>query len=278
MPNILDEVGQLSVIEQITKQLTDDQGKALKVNKTQLGKIQNNINAAKGQLIEAKTYRDQASGEVEELTAKVYDVYDNFIHSKNTIDFHDMIIGMIRLWTEQPEVLKAYQEYYQEGYIFGDEAQDLGPLQVEWLKMLAGGEKARLTVVGDVRQSIMSFRNESDQSPVDSIRDWHPAMQEIQLTENYRSPTSIISLAQKIIEGDPTIPQIDMKSIKGESGILPKYYVGENVGDEIEFVVNQADQLVNEQGYDLSDIAVFARTHAEIEKFAQAFKKKRIRG
>ena len=53
----------------------------------------------------------------------------------NAADFGDLLLENIRLFREQPEVLRQYQERFR--YILVDEYQDTNVAQYLWLRLLA---------------------------------------------------------------------------------------------------------------------------------------------
>ena len=71
------------------------------------------------------------------------------------IDFDDMMVLCLELFTERKDILSAWQRRYR--YILIDEFQDINRLQYEIVRMLAKPED-NLFIVGDDDQSIYRFR------------------------------------------------------------------------------------------------------------------------
>jgi DNA helicase-2/ATP-dependent DNA helicase PcrA len=66
---------------------------------------------------------------------KLYTAYQERLKTLNAADFGDLLIECIRLFREQPEVLRQYQQRFK--YILVDEYQDTNVAQYLWLRLLA---------------------------------------------------------------------------------------------------------------------------------------------
>ena len=101
-----------------------------------------------GQLIDSWKNRglvpDQVpAGESASFAAKgkkFYLAYQERLKVLNAADFGDLLIETIRLFREQPEVLRQYQTRFK--YILVDEYQDTNVAQYLWLRLLAQSSTA----------------------------------------------------------------------------------------------------------------------------------------
>src|SRR5690348_1879339 len=66
---------------------------------------------------------------------KLYKAYQERLKILNAADFGDLLLENIRLFREQPEVLRQYQGRFR--YILVDEYQDTNVAQYLWLRLLA---------------------------------------------------------------------------------------------------------------------------------------------
>ncbi len=66
---------------------------------------------------------------------KLYKAYQERLKILNAADFGDLLLECIRLFREQPEVLRQYQSRFR--YILVDEYQDTNVAQYLWLRLLA---------------------------------------------------------------------------------------------------------------------------------------------
>src|SRR5262249_14785429 len=74
---------------------------------------------------------------------KLYVAYQERLKVLNAVDFGDLLLECIRLFREQPEVLRQYQTRFK--YILVDEYQDTNVAQYLWLRLL--GQSIASTIV-----------------------------------------------------------------------------------------------------------------------------------
>src|SRR6476660_6778385 len=72
---------------------------------------------------------------------KLYVAYQERLKTLNAADFGDLLIENIRLFREQPEVLRQYQQRFK--FILVDEYQDTNVAQYLWLRLLGQSQPAR---------------------------------------------------------------------------------------------------------------------------------------
>ena len=89
------------------------------------------------------------------LGAKLYADYQARMKIINAADFGDLLLEPLRMFQENPDVLKTYQERFK--YMLVDEYQDTNVAQYLWLRLLAQGHK-NICCVGDDDQSIYGWR------------------------------------------------------------------------------------------------------------------------
>src|SRR5580765_4483599 len=86
---------------------------------------------------------------------KLYQAFQERLKVLNAADFGDLLLECIRLFRENPEVLRQYQQRFK--YILVDEYQDTNVAQYLWLRLIGQGSK-NLCCVGDDDQSIYGWR------------------------------------------------------------------------------------------------------------------------
>jgi len=123
-------------------------------------------------------------------------VWDLFQKDK-VIDFDDMIWLPVTLDLKFPKY----------DWVFVDEAQDLSPIQIEFIYRLVGG---RLIAVGDSHQAIYAFRG-ADTLAMSRLREAYNAT-ELPLSICYRCAKSIVNEAKKLV------PHIE--AYQTESGLV----------------------------------------------------------
>lgn len=76
---------------------------------------------------------------------KLYGAYQERLKTLNAADFGDLLLECIRLFRENPEVLRQYQERFK--YILVDEYQDTNVAQYLWLRLLGQNVAAKTTAI-----------------------------------------------------------------------------------------------------------------------------------
>ena len=77
---------------------------------------------------------------------KLYKAYQERLKILNAADFGDLLLECIRLFREQPDVLRQYQARFK--FILVDEYQDTNVAQYLWLRLLAQRTNAPLVIPG----------------------------------------------------------------------------------------------------------------------------------
>lgn len=136
--------------------------------------------------------------ELTSLTRKVAQNYSEAKRKRKIADFNDlehMCIGILS--AEDGNTAKEYREYFEEIYI--DEYQDSNLVQEEILKYIGKGDN--LFMVGDVKQSIYSFRLARPQLFMDKLQkasEEGSRLKRIDLSYNFRSRESVLKSVNEL--------------------------------------------------------------------------------
>ncbi|WP_223870024.1 DNA helicase PcrA [Paenibacillus sabuli] len=187
--SILDSTDQLSVIRGCMKDLNLD------TKKFEPKGVLSVISSAKNELLTPQQYESKIGDYYQQIVANVYQAYQKRLKSNNSLDFDDLIMMTIRLFTEVPEVLEFYQNKFR--YIHVDEYQDTNRAQYMLCNMLAD-KHHNLCVVGDSDQSIYRWRG-ADITNILNFEGDYPEARTILLEQNYRSTAVILDAANAVI-------------------------------------------------------------------------------
>lgn len=261
---IYDSNDSQTVVKQILQELNFDP-KEIKP-KT----IHNKISDSKNQLIQADTYQEKfVSSTLDDITARVYKIYNKRLKQSNSMDFDDLLVKPIELFQEHPDILEKYQDRFK--YILIDEYQDTNHAQYKVTKMLA--DKYRnICVVGDDAQSIYSFRGADISNILNFKEDYENATQ-VPLEQNYRSTKAILQCADSIIKQNTK--QLD-KTLWTEQNYGERITVLENFDerDEANRVASHIQNLKMQQGYKNNEFAILYRTNYQSRVFEEALRRK----
>src|SRR5690606_24797792 len=113
------------------------------------------IGTAKIMMLDPEGARRELSGDFSPVFAEVYERYQQRLLAGDAVDFDDLILYMVRIFREHPDVLERYRQRWR--YLLVDEYQDTNRVQFELVHLLAG-EHGNICAVGDEDQSIYSWR------------------------------------------------------------------------------------------------------------------------
>lgn len=234
--------------------------------------IHRKISDAKNQLILPDQYRQVISqSTLDDITARVYEYYHNRLIQTNAMDFDDLLIKPVQLFTEHPDVLEKYQDKFR--YILIDEYQDTNHAQYKVTRLLAQ-KYENICVVGDDAQSIYSFRGADISNILNFKSDYEDAVQ-IPLEQNYRSTKFILQAADSIIKKNTT--QLD-KTLWTDNSEGDTITLLENFDerDEANRVVSHIHNLKMRHGYLENDFAILYRTNYQSRIFEEALRRKGV--
>ncbi len=113
------------------------------------------ISLWKNELVNPAGAKDGAFGPFDTKYAEIYEEYQHRLLRAGAMDFDDLLINVVQLFRDHPEVLTAYQGRFK--HVLVDEFQDTNLAQNE-IVLLLGREHHNVCVVGDTDQSIYAFR------------------------------------------------------------------------------------------------------------------------
>ena len=209
---------------------------------------------------------------------KLYKAYQERLKILNAADFGDLLLENIRLFREQPDVLRQYQGRFR--YILVDEYQDTNVAQYLWLRLLAQRTNDAAEVwpkniccVGDDDQSIYGWRG----AEVDNILRFEhdfPGAAVIRLERNYRSTGHILAAASHLIAhnegrlGKTLRTEDELGEKVNVTGAWDSEEEARAIGEEIEQL-----QRGGESGekHPLNEIAILVRASFQMREFEDRF-------
>jgi DNA helicase-2/ATP-dependent DNA helicase PcrA len=248
---IADERDQLSAIKHVMRDL------GISDKEIKPSYAQEIINQLKIRMLDAQHVGQVVQSRHEEQLAAIYDAYDKYIHASGALDFEDLILMTVRLFTEHPEVLARYQDRYQ--HVMVDEFQDINDSQFALVHLLTASHH-RLTVVGDEDQTIYSWRG-ADIRHILDFEKYYPERIVIRLEQNYRSTQRIIEAANAVIAHNTE--RFHKRLFTEQAPGAPVLILeAERDRDEAMAVAELIIEVAHRLRIPYSDIAVFYRTAA----------------
>ncbi|MBW4651751.1 MAG: DNA helicase PcrA [Kaiparowitsia implicata GSE-PSE-MK54-09C] len=275
--SIFDESDAQSLVKQIvqTKNLDD--------KKFDPRSIRYAISNAKNQgFVPADVEREQPNYRGR-IIADVYTDYQKALSGNNAVDFDDLILMPVKLFTQNEQVLAYWHKRFR--HVLVDEYQDTNRTQYDLIRlMVTNGKSATefddwayrsVFVVGDADQSIYSFRaadfrillgfqeDFGDGLPDDDTRSM------VKLEENYRSTANILQVANHLIENNTERIDKVLRPTRGEGESL-FVFRADDEALEAQFVIGQIQQLrSNHPELDWGNFAILYRTNAQSRAFEE---------
>ncbi|MGM1019136.1 MAG: UvrD-helicase domain-containing protein [Bacillota bacterium] len=234
---------------------------------------------------------------VEKHYNSLEDASDYPIHQR----FYDLCLRYRQLRSEQNIVVfddylnnlyQAMQEYedareYIRGkfdYIFVDEFQDINPLQMAILKLIApsNGSRTKLIIVGDDDQSIYAFRG-SDPSYIGNFHETYNT-HTLKLMTNYRSKQNIVDAGNLVIQTNKTRIEKSMTpfhQVKGEAYV----WAANTPSDEAQWIISKAEEIGQREPFcfdgktesiNYSSSTILYRSNGQLQSLLQALDRKNI--
>jgi DNA helicase-2/ATP-dependent DNA helicase PcrA len=195
----------------------------------------------------------------------LYRQYQERLATLNAVDFGDLTLHNLTLFTGHAPVLEGYQRQFR--YILVDEYQDTNVAQYLWLRLLAQAHK-NLCCVGDDDQSIYSWRG-AEIGNILRFEEDFPGARVIRLEENYRSTPHILAAASGLIAHNAGRLGKTLWTQAGEGekvlmrGVWDADEEARWVGDEIE--------ALQRTGSRLSEMAILVRAGFQTREFEERF-------
>lgn len=194
----------------------------------------------------------------------VYERYEELLKESNAMDFDDLLLNVLRLFSAFPEVLDKYQRRFR--YVLVDEFQDTNKLQYEIIRLLTL-KSGNLFVVGDDDQSIYSWRG-AEVTNMTGFKKAYPDARVYKLEQNYRSTPEILAVANKIIANNSERIGKELWT-QNTTGVKVEVKSAYNDREEADYVVESIIKLMRHNGYSASDFAILTRINSITRLFEE---------
>ena len=235
--NIYDRADQVALVKGVLKNLDLDDKRFAPAGMLAW------IGQRKDELADVTTAARQAANFYDETAARVYASYQRQLKEDDAVDFDDLLMRVVELFEQHPEVLAKYQGRWQQ--VLVDEYQDTNRAQYLICSMLAGKHR-NLAVVGDDDQSIYSWRGANLRNILDFETDY-PDAKVVKLEQNYRSTQTILDAAHAVVSRNEGRKDKKLWTDRG-AGTQITLFDAYNEYEEAEFVARQVERLVGGSG------------------------------
>ena len=195
----------------------------------------------------------------------IYRAYQQRLKTLNAVDFGDLLLHCLTLFSEHGDVLADYQERFR--YILVDEYQDANVAQYLWLRFLARSHH-NICCVGDDDQSIYGWRGAEVGNILRFEKDYSGA-KVVRLEQNYRSTPHILGAASGLIAHNQG--RLGKTLWTGEEAGAKVVLRGIWDGEEEARVAGEEIEALQRKGHALSEIAILVRAGFQLREFEERF-------
>lgn len=229
------------------------------------------ISNAKDNLVTPEIYSENASNDYFKLgVSRLYKEYQKRLKMANAVDFDDIIMLTVKLFSDFEDVLDHYSNRYR--YIMVDEYQDTNLAQLKLVTLLSK-KYGNICVVGDDDQSIYKFRGATIRNILDFEKQFDGAVA-IRLEQNYRSTQNILDAANAVIANNSQRNEKRLWTDMGKGEPLTLFKAADE-HKEANFVADTI-KSGNSDGKSFSDYAILYRTNAQSNALEREFTLKGI--
>lgn len=193
----------------------------------------------------------------------LYRQYQERLKVLNTCDFGDLLLHMVTIFQQYPDVLAEYHRKFK--YILVDEYQDTNVVQYLWLRLLAQQSK-NICCVGDDDQSIYAWRGAEIDNILKFDKDF-PDAKVIRLEQNYRSTAPILAVAGHLIAHNEG--RLGKTLWTDQQGGAPVKVRGVWDGSEEAREIGDEIEALQRDGQSLGDMAILVRAGFQTREFEE---------
>jgi DNA helicase-2/ATP-dependent DNA helicase PcrA len=203
------------------------------------------VKVVEGELISEETLQENSPEFLEKLN-----LYKSKLAENKRLTFDRMVSLAVENLEENPDTLR------QVKYLLVDEYQDINRAQEKLIRLI--GRNAGIFIVGDPRQTIYKWRG-SDETCFEDFAQIYPDAETIYLTENRRSGTDLIDLANSFSDRFETIQYDHIRPTRTDCGLVA-HMVASNDRQEAEWIATQIESYIRRGLSEYSDIGILLRS------------------
>lgn len=201
---------------------------------------------------------------------KLLNLFCQVNEENHSLDFNDLLVNVIKLYTEHKKRLEYWREKYQ--WVQVDEIQDTRVCEYTIISLLTEIHR-NIALFGDINQTIYAWRGANPNYILDHFREKYKPVTEVTLRKNYRSTEIILQASNDILRSYTNsrslASQIEPESQEHGEKIVK--LSGSRIEVEAEVVAREIRKLIAEGRVKYGQIALLARTNAVCETFSKIF-------
>ncbi len=217
-------------------------------------RVESIISRAKNENCMPKAFAKRADND---LVARIYERYQERLLELGALDFDDLLLQTARLLSDDEEVRAALDQHF--AFIMVDEYQDTNAVQYQIVRLLSR-DVPNLCVTGDPDQSIYGWRGANIRNILRFEKDY-PSCRIVRLEENFRSTSSILEVADRLIANNTLRKEKRLRSTR-PPGAPVRLRAFETELEEAAAIAQEIRQQVRSGQRSYADFAIFCRVSA----------------
>ncbi len=254
---IFDDSDQLSLMKRLVKDLPT------KYEKVSPREALSWVSRLKQEVKTPEEDEEDISSGFEETCTLLWKQYHDALSRASALDFDDLLVLMVRLLEDVPEVREKWQQRFK--HVLIDEYQDTNRAQYLIAHHLSQGH-GNLFAVGDEDQSIYSWRGADINNILDFAEDF-PQAEVCRLELNYRSTKAILDAANLVVQNNVNRLGKTLQPVSKESDPV-RFFHAEDGEAEARFVVDD----LRKRGLPHGEVAVLYRTNGQARLMEEALR------
>jgi DNA helicase-2/ATP-dependent DNA helicase PcrA len=196
----------------------------------------------------------------------IYKAYQQRLKQLGVMDFGDLILHCITLFTSNATILAEYHRRFK--YLLVDEYQDTNVAQYLWLRLLATANH-NICCVGDDDQSIYGWRGAEVDNILKFDKDFDGATV-VRLEDNYRSTPEILAAAGALIANNESRLGKTLRSQlpAGEKVKLVSLWDDKS---EAKYIAGEIESFQKMKRISLEEMAILVRAGYQTRAFEERF-------
>ena len=220
--------------------------------------VQHVISDKKNRMISADRFEQEAADFGERQMASIYREYEIAMRKNNALDFDDLLLKTLDLFTKHDAILRKYQSRFR--YVLVDEYQDTNKAQYYIVKQIAAAHR-NICVVGDEDQSIYRWRGADIENILGFEKDY-PEATVVRLEQNYRSTQNILDAANAVVANNKKRLGKNLWSQKDSGEKIEVHQLTDENAEAVQVIELLKNQYVK-NGHAYNDMAILYRTNAQ---------------
>lgn len=159
-------------------------------------------------------------------------------------------------------------------HVLVDEFQDINPLDLALIKAIIDRNRATITIVGDDDQALFEWRGATPEYILNPGRFFDRDFSTFTLSRNYRSPSNVVKLSQKLIAHNTRRVQKSVHPARKEKAAI-EVRSTDDLNEAMEYVYAEAERAVK-GGQSPSRVAIIGRKRSQIIPYQVFFASRNV--